>query len=282
MKILLVGATSSLSWTLKPMLAEFAKVVTAGRSNCDLHLDLSDTIDKIRIPRDVDVVINTAAHIGGGSAQDMITTEEVNVTGTLKLCQACTRSKVRQFVQISSIFANLDPSSPFYSIYALSKKQGDEVAQLYATKFDLPLLIIRPSQLYGVGEAYRKNQPFLYTIMDKVQHNQDIVIYGSNDALRNFMHVEDLAMVINLSVKRALTGSYNCPYPENVRYSEIVAAAISAFNSKSQLFFSPTHPDIPDNPFAPDDSLFTAIDYLPWISITAGMAKEASHRIGNL
>lgn len=278
MRILIVGGTSSLAHALKPALSEFAEVVTAGRANCDVHLDLSYQLEKIELPKNIDVVINSAAHFGGNRAEDMIAAENVNVLGTLKLCHACTQAAVGQLVQVSSIFAGLDPASPFYCVYALSKKHADEAAQLYASSFGLPLLIIRPAQLYGVGEPYRKNQPFLYSIMDKAQKNQDIVIYGSNDALRNFIHVEDVAMAITLAVRRKLVGSYDCVYPENVRYSQIANAAIAAFESSSHVSFVPDQPDIPDNAFAPVDALYQAISYFPQISIVAGMQKEAEHR----
>lgn len=278
MKILLVGATSSLALALKPLLGEFAEVVTAGRSGCDVQLDLTDPVEAINIARGFDSVINAAAHFGGKRAEDMIAAENVNVLGTLKLCQACTQAAVDQLVQVSTIFVGLDPASPFYSVYALSKKHADEVAHLYAASFGLPLLTIRPAQLYGVGEAYRKNQPFLYSIMDKAQQNQDIVIYGSNDALRNFIHVEDVAMAIAMAVRHKLVGSYDCVYPENVRYTQIANAAIAAFGSSSRVSFAPEQPDVPDNAFAPDDALYQAIGYFPQVSIVAGMQKEAAHR----
>jgi nucleoside-diphosphate-sugar epimerase len=104
------------------------------------------------------------------------------------------------------------------------------------------------------------------------------VINGSNDALRNFIHVEDVAMVIALAVRRKLVGTYDCVYPENVRYSQITNAAIAAFSSKSRVVFAPEQPDIPDNAFESDDKLYLAIDYFPRISIVAGMQKEAVYR----
>ncbi len=278
MKILLVGASSSLALSLKPLIGRFAEVVTAGRRGCDLHLDLADPAEAISIAPGFDAVINTAAHFGGKRAEHMIESENVNVLGILKLCQACTQAAVGQLIQVSSIFAALDPASPYYSVYALSKKHADEAAQLYAASFGLPLLIIRPAQLYGVGEVFRKNQPFLYAIMDKAQDNRDIVIYGSNDALRNFIHVEDVAMAIALALRRKLVGNYACVYPENVRYSQIAHAAIAAFSSSSRVTFAPEQPDIPDNAFARDDALYHAIGYFPQISIFTGMQKEAANR----
>lgn len=278
MRILIVGGTSSLALALRPVLSEFAEVVTAGRTGCDVHLDLGDSVEEIEIPGDVDVVVNTAADFGGKSFEKMLQAENVNALGVLKLCQACTRADVKQLILISSISTCLDESSPFYGIYPLSKKHSDEIAQLYRAMFGLPLTILRPSQFYGVGEAYRRHQPFLFTIIDKAANDEDILIYGSNDALRNFIHVEDVANVIALVTKRRIQGTYACANTEHVRYSEVAAAAIAAFESKSTVTFMREQPDIPDNVVDLDDSLFRLIDYYPQISIALGMRKEAAYR----
>jgi nucleoside-diphosphate-sugar epimerase len=278
MRILIVGDTSSLAQTLKPVLSEFAEVITAGRAGCDVHLDLSDPVEKIELPKDIDVVINAAASFGGKGIDDMFKTESVNVLGVLKLCQTCTKAQIKQLVLISSIFACLDKSSRFYSIYSLSKKHSDEVAQLYSSTFGLPLTILRPSQFYGVGEAQRKHQPFLSTIIDKAANDEEILIYGTNNALRNFIHVEDVAKIIGLVIQRKIEGTYACMNIKNVSCSEVAAAAIEAFGSKSTVKFIKEEPDIPNNIFELDDSLFRLINYYPQISISLGMKKEAAYR----
>lgn len=278
MRILIVGGTSSLALALKPVLSEFAEVITAGRKGCDRHLDLNDPVEKIELPNGIDVVINAATSFGGQNFDDMFNAESLNVLGVLKLCQACTKAQIKQLVLISSIFALLDKNSHFYSIYSLSKKHSDEIAQLYSSTFGLPLTILRPSQFYGVGEAYRKHQPFLSTIIDKAANDEDILIYGSNDALRNFIHVEDVAKIIALVIQRKLEGVYTCMNIKNVSYSEVAAAAIEAFGSKSTVQFVKNQPDIPNNIFELDDSLYRLIDYYPQISISLGMEKEAAYR----
>lgn len=278
MKLLLVGANSSLALALKPRLEAFAEVVTAGRSGCDVPLDLAGPAEALAIGPGFDVVVNTAASFGGKTPALMRACEEVNVLGLLKLCQACTQAGVGRLVQVSSIFAKLTPDSPFYSAYAMSKKHGDEAAALHAASFGLPLLTIRPAQLYGVGPAYRRNQPFLYTLMDKAQQGQDIVIYGKHDALRNFIHVDDVATVIARAVQQQLVGCYDCVHPENVGYARIAQAAIAAFGSTGRVSFAPEQADIPDNAFPADDALYQAVGYRPRISIEAGLRMEADHR----
>ena len=253
-------------------------MVTAGRTGCDVYFDLCDPIEKIELPKDIDVVINTAAGSGGVSFEEMFETENVNVLGVLKLCQLCQQAHIKQLIMISSIFSCLDKSSSFYSIYSLSKRHSDEVAQLYCSMFDVPLVILRPSQFYGVGELYRKNQPFLYGMIDKAEKGGDILLYGSNDALRNFIHVEDVAKIIALVIERKVEGIYTCMNVDNVSYSEVATAAIVAFESKSDIRFLKEKSDIPDNIFEQDDSLYRLIGYYPQISIMLGMKKEAAHR----
>ena len=115
-------------------------------------------------------------------------------------------------------------------------------------------------------------------IIDKAAKDEDILIYGSNDALRNFIHVEDVAKIIALVIQRKIKGTYACMNTKNVSYSEVAAAAIEAFGSKSTVKFIKEQPDIPNNIFEPDDSLFRLIDYYPQISISHGMKKEADYR----
>ena len=50
MKILLVGGQSALAQVLRPVLDSFAEVLTAGRSGCDVELDLTWSADRFKLP----------------------------------------------------------------------------------------------------------------------------------------------------------------------------------------------------------------------------------------
>lgn len=277
MKILLVGGNSSLARVLKPVLGRFAEVTTAGRRDCDLEFDLGHIDPTFSIPDDIDTVINTAAAFGGSSIGDFEEITRVNVLGTLALGRLCSEAKVKHLVLVSSIFALLDPASPFHTAYSLSKRQADEWAQLQAKKSGLPLTILRPSQFYGTGSFHRRHQPFLSTMIERARRGEPIDIYGSNDALRNFIHVEDVAEVLASVVRLGLTGTYCCASLQNLRYSQIANAAINAFASTGKIRFLADKPDIPDNAFEADEAFYDAIGYRPRISIEAGMRMEAAY-----
>jgi len=128
MKALIVGGTSSIANALKPKLAQFCEVITAGRSSCDITLDLSE--ENISLPKDIDVIIHTAAHFGGKTAEEIMAAEKINVIGTVRLCKAAVDAGVKHFVYISSIFSNATPDEPNYSVYSISKKSLGRIDNL--------------------------------------------------------------------------------------------------------------------------------------------------------
>lgn len=278
MKILITGGNSSLAQFLRPLLTSFAEVLITGRRDCDVELDLAWPAERFALPESVDVVIHLAAHFGGRDFVSILAAEEVNTLGALKLAHACHRAGVGQLVLVSSIFAGLGEESPFYNSYALSKRHAEELTQLYCRSVELPLAILRPAQLYGEGEFFRRHQPFLYALLDSAQQGEDIVFYGHNDALRNFIHVVDVAEVIARVVQQRIEGRYECASLTNVRFSEIAAAAVAAFSSTSTISFDKGKPDIPDNAFAANDAVYRRIGYFPQISLAQGLAREASRR----
>jgi nucleoside-diphosphate-sugar epimerase len=278
MKVLLAGGNSSLAQALRPALASFAEVITAGRSGCDVDLDMTWPAERFLLPEGVDAVIHLAAHFGGRDFVSMLAAEEVNVLGALKLAHACNCAGVGQLVQVSSIFAGLGEESPFYNSYAVSKRHAEELTRLFCRSAGLPLAILRPAQLYGEGESFRRHQPFLYALLDSAQCGKDIVLFGRNDAQRNFIHVADVAEVISRVVQQRIEGRYECASLSNACFSEIAAAAVAAFDSPSTIRFDEDKTDIPDNAFAADDTLYHRIGYFPQISLAQGLAREAERR----
>lgn len=278
MKLLLVGAHSMLAQALQPRLTSFAEVLTAGRRGCDVTLDLAWPAERFDIPAGMDAVINLAAHFGGPAFADVLAAEEINVLGSLKLAHACVHTGAGQLVQVSSIYAGLPENSPFFGGYALSKRHAEELLQLYGRQAALPLAILRPAQMYGEGEGFRRHQPMLYALMDKAQRGEDIVLQGRNDARRNFIHVEDVAEVITRVVRQRIEGRYVCASLNNVKFSEIASAAVAAFGGTSRVSFDVDKPDIPDNGFETDEVLYRLIGYSPRISLQQGLAREAARR----
>ncbi|WP_435213927.1 NAD-dependent epimerase/dehydratase family protein [Luminiphilus sp. nBUS_16] len=277
MKVLLVGGSSSLALAVRTALPSSIDVVSGGRHGCDVQLDLMSPAEELLIPS-VDTVINCAANFGGTAAPQMLAAEDVNVLGVLKLAQACFLGGASHFLSVSSIFATLNSGSPFFNVYALSKRHSDELLQLYCRQAGMPLTILRPGQFYGEWDSFRMHQPLIYSFLDKAESGEEIVINGNNDALRNFVYVDDVAQVIVRIIERAVLGTYNCCALRNVRFSQIAERAVEAVGSQSEIRFDRSKPDIPDNGFDADNTLFQAIDFQPKVSLSEGFQKIVARR----
>jgi nucleoside-diphosphate-sugar epimerase len=278
MRVVIVGGTSALGRTLKPVLSSFGDVLTAGRTECDLRVDLDGPPDEMTLPEGLDAVIHTAARFRGATDAEILATESANVLGTLKLCQAAVRARARQMVLISSLSACVEAGSPYYGIYAISKRHAEEAARFYCGSRGLPLAILRPSQLYGDEAGFRRHQPFIYAIVDKAERGDDVEIYGSHDARRNYIHADDLAAMIAKVIQTRVEGTYACAYPSDITYSEVARAAFAAFGAGGTVRFLQDKPDIPDNVFTPDDALYARIQLYPRINMAEGMRQMARHR----
>ena len=257
-KILIIGANSALAKVTKEILSDQYEIITAGRHHCDLKIDISKQFD---IPSGIDIAINFAAAFNSSNDDEYKTAIETNVLGTFNICRVC--KNVKQLILISSIYTNLTPDNQYYGAYSITKKSADEIAQFYCLKNDVPLLILRPSQLYGVSDDFVKNQPLFYLIKNNAKEGKNTTIYGTNDAKRNYIYAGDLAQIIKLCIEKKITGLYNCTFEYNVSISEIAKAAYEVFNNGGRVLFDNTKADISDNIFIYDDTLYKKINYYP-------------------
>lgn len=271
MKVALVGATSSISKALIPLFKDKAEIITLGRKDADIIIDLNNYSEQISLGRNIDVLVHTSAHFGGVNFEAITEALMVNVQGTLKMMHAANVAGVKHFVYISSIYSYLRQSSNLYNIYSVTKRCSEEVLQLYCKDKDIKLTIIRPSQIYGNFESNKINQPFFYSILQKVKNNQEVVFYGTHDPVRNFIHIDDVAEIIYRVVERGIEGDFDCVFKENITFTDIVRAAKSVLKTNSRILFDDSKPDIEDNVIEINTSLYDLIDYYPKITIEEGI-----------
>lgn len=275
--IFVIGAMSALAQGAIRVLSVENKIVTGGRTGCDV---LCDIRHPIVIPDGVDVVLNFAAAFGGDDDDAILDAVRTNELGVLNVCIAAHTAGVSHVVNVSSMSAVLAPDSPYYSIYAITKRHGDELARQYCDKHNLPLTVLRPSQLYGTDAGIAKHQPFFYQVIEKAENGEDIFIYGTHDALRNYLDVSDLSEVIARIINRNIEGTYPCLYPENVSFATLAKTAQSVFGKGGEIVFLEDKPDTPDNVFDMDLSVYEKIDYRPRVTLEEGIRNIQMRKKG--
>ncbi len=275
MKILIIGGKSSLGIELKKTLNTTHEVITAGRGECDVYIDLSLPLD-LNINIECDVVVLTAAKFGGDDFPSFEDNVNVNVVGTVRAIEMAKKMKAKHFLLISSMSALQDSRSPFYGIYSITKRQSEEVAEFVCNSIRMPLTILRPSQLYGESESFKRHQPLIYSIIHSVINNEDITFYGKHNAIRNYLHVEDFNEIIRRVIDLKVEGKYDCVNTCSTTLIEVAKAAIDAFKSNSKYQFDVTKKDVIDNSFEADVSFYKKINFQPSITIETGMRRIAN------
>lgn len=277
MRIAFTGPTSSLVRYLVRRLSKTAEVITVGRNKADIVFDL-ESPEELCLPENIDVLVHAAAAVSEGTDGRILNMLETNVKGSLKVCMAAQRAGVGHVIYISSIYAALDRDAPYYSYYAMTKRQAEEACAYYCKRYAIPFTSLRPAPFYGAEDFFRKNQPLLYLMADRAEKGQDIVIYGNCDALRNYLYITDLVEVISGVMEQKVVGCYPVLYPVNYKLSEVAEAALRAFAKGGRVLFRKEKENISDNPFYDEGELYRKLQIFPEVSIEEGMRRIRDER----
>ena len=151
----------------------------------------------------VDFVLHQAALPSvARSVKDPLTTNEVNVNGTLNLLEAAKLNKVKVFVYASSssVYGNtpklpkrenmtLDPLSP----YALSKLAGEKYCKLFYELYGLNTVCLRYFNVFGPRQnPHSHYAAVIPRFILALVKGQSPAIYGDGRQSRDFTYIENV------------------------------------------------------------------------------------------
>jgi CDP-glucose 4,6-dehydratase len=216
--VYVTGATGLVgSWLVRDLVAAGAEVVCLVRDWVpQSELVRARTIDQVRVVHgdvrdlalserviaeyEVATVFHLAAQtIVGTACVNPICTLETNIAGTYNVLEACRRNRtVREVVIASSdkVYGEQDqvPCDEGSRLggrhpYDASKVCTDVLAEMFATTYDMPVVITRCGNLYGGGDL-NWNRLVPGTIRSIV-HGQRPIIRSDGSLVRDYFHVED-------------------------------------------------------------------------------------------
>jgi NAD dependent epimerase/dehydratase len=122
---------------------------------------------------------------------------DVNVKGTLNICQAARRHRTRRIVHTSTSevygtarYVPMDEAHPLHpqSPYAATKVAADALALSFYRSFEVPLVVARPFNTYGPRQSARA---VISAIIAQLAGGDTEVRLGDLTATRDFTYVED-------------------------------------------------------------------------------------------
>ncbi|UKB80671.1 NAD-dependent epimerase/dehydratase family protein [Chryseobacterium sp. MEBOG07] len=151
-----------------------------------------------------DVVVHAAGIAGIDTViKDPVRTMSVNMIGTANALEAAkTNGVTDRFIDFST--SEIFGSHAFKSreedtavsgsvgearwVYAVSKLAGEHLAHAYYKQHALPVVTVRPFNVYGPGQT---GEGALQIFIKKALKNEDIYIYGDGTAIRAWCFVDD-------------------------------------------------------------------------------------------
>jgi len=97
----------------------------------------------------------------------------------------------------------LKPSNP----YSATKAAADMLVIAWARTYDIPYVIVRPTNNYGIGQYVEK---FIPRACKNLTLNRPIVMHDNGNPIRTWLHVSDTANAISLLVSKGVVNEiYN-------------------------------------------------------------------------
>ena len=194
-----------------------------------------------------DVVINFAAesHVDR-SIENPAIFVQTNVLGTTTLLDACKEFGIKRYHQVSTdeVYGDLPLDRPdlFFtedtplhtsSPYSSSKASADLFVMAYYRTFGLPVTVSRCSNNYG---PYQFPEKLIPLMISRALADEKLPVYGEGLNVRDWLHVYDHCVAIDLIVRNGKVGEvYNIGGHNERTNMEVVKTILSALNKPESL-----------------------------------------------
>lgn len=204
-----------------------------------------------------------------------------NLIGTTNLLKLAKEFAVERFIHISTdeVYgptpdgiefdeaAPLNPSSP----YAASKAAADLAALSYSKSYDLPVIIIRSTNNYGLRQYPEKLIPLLISLASQ---GKALPLYGDGNYERDWIHVEDFSRAVITVLECGKTGEiYNVAGENrilNIEIAERIRALVGVAECKIEFVVNrPGH----DRRYRIRTDKVKSLGYAPEIDFSEGFEK---------
>jgi UDP-glucose 4-epimerase len=182
-----------------------------------------------RLVRDIDAVVHLAARPSvPRSLADPVASHDANVTGTVRVLEACRRTGVHVVAASSSSVYGAVPDLPKHeglptrplSPYGASKLAAEAYTLAYGASFGLPALAFRFFNVYGplqpAGHAYAAVVP---AFVDAALRGEPVTVHGDGAQTRDFTFVGSVTRVLAEAVVNRVTS----PEPVNLAFGTQVS-----------------------------------------------------------
>jgi len=256
--------------------------------------DIRKDRDLSKALKNVDYVLHQAAlRSVPRSVDDPLSTNEVNITGTLKLLMASKKAKVKRLVYASSSSVYGDaktfpqnethataPVSP----YATSKLAAENYCRVFSKTYGFETVSLRYFNVFGPRQdPESKYSAVIPIFMEAALNGKPMIIHGDGRQSRDFTYIDN---VVDANIKAALTGNvsgevFNIACNETHSVMDI-ARCVAVFTGKKPVIShtAPRKGDVRQTR-ADISKAMRLLQYRPLVSFEEGLEYTFQRFINN-
>ncbi|NOZ83114.1 MAG: SDR family oxidoreductase, partial [Euryarchaeota archaeon] len=196
--------------------------------------------------RDVEIVLHQAALPSvARSVADPVTTNRINVEGTINVLLAAREAGVERVViaSSSSVYGDtpqlpkredmpLNPKSP----YAVSKAAKEMYARVFSELYGISTICLRYFNVYGPKQDPKSEYAAVIPrFITSALEGRALTVHGDGKQTRDFTFVEDVVQANLLAMDSRTQGNYNIAFGKNVSILELAEMIIELTDSSSEI-----------------------------------------------
>lgn len=271
---------------------------TVKRSNLDPYIDDIDLVDADlrdgeaveEAARGIEVIYHQGA-LGSvpRSIKDPLTTNQVNVNGTLHVLEAARLNNVRRvvFASSSSVYGrnpalpkheSLDPSPA--SPYAVSKLAGEQYCQVYSRAYGLETVALRYFNVFGPGQD--PNSPYAAVMplfAAGFLNGTPITVNGDGEQSRDFTYIDN---VVDANLRAATAddasgSAFNVACGQRTTLNEVLDHLRRMTEVDTEIVYGPDRPGDVRHSLADIDRAQSVLSYRPTVPLVAGLRSTVEY-----
>jgi nucleoside-diphosphate-sugar epimerase len=270
-KILVTGGAGFIgSHLCERLIKEGSEVIVLDNFSTGRIENLEDIKEKITLingdVRDYDLVLETTKGVniiiheafpygksGMGIEEQYI---EEGILGTFNLLKAAVKNNVKKFVNVSSVsvygiqkeaLVKEDFPINVFLPYGVTKYSAELYCKAFSKLYGLDTVSLRYFYVYGPRYA-RFDHSALVNFLNRTIKDQDLIIYGDGNQIRDYTYISDVIKGTILAAKKDNNNGevYNISYGEGKNILEIAKKIIEISKKQIKIKFS----EFKDNRFS--------------------------------
>ncbi len=220
------------------------------------------------------------------SIEDPLTTNEVNIKGTLSVLLAARENGVKKVICASSssvygVAPTLPqredmPPNPL-SPYALTKLASEYYCSIFREIYKLPTVCLRYFNVYGPRHDPKSQYALVIAaFIDRISQNQPPIIFGDGEQSRDFTFIDDVVRANILAAENKAEGVYNIGSGKSVTINQLADTIFKLMQKNLQPIYEKPRPGEPRHTLA-DVAKAKSFGYEPRWTLNEGLAKTIAY-----